>query len=152
MSDSEADAIALFRPKDRAKLEPFLDLDDESDESEGLYAELLDDGSVLVHTFQPYAAFEESVEARLEWLSQFGSALPDVHDDPRGLLIFPDSLEPSGASYEAVVEEVEEHGMWIALQPSSFEIGRLLTNVQEQLFDALGATGLLDEVPPEEPE
>ncbi|HVH42715.1 MAG TPA: hypothetical protein VM925_10240, partial [Labilithrix sp.] len=77
------------------------------------YAEALDDGSMLVHTFQPYAAFEASPAAGREWLSQFGEALSDVHDDPRGLLFFPDFIEPEGRTYDAVVAEVEGEGIWI---------------------------------------
>lgn len=109
-----ADAVALFRPKDPAKLTPFLDLDDETEESDGLYAERLDDGAVLVHTFQPFEVFEQNPDEAREWLALFGDALPDVHDDPRGLLFFPDSIEPEGTTYEAVAAEVGDEGVWIA--------------------------------------
>lgn len=111
---SHADAIALFRPKAPDKLKPFLDLDDESEESEGFYAEELEDGTMLVHTFQPFAVFEQNPSEAREWLAQFGEALPEVHDDPRGLLFFPDSCEPEGTTYDAVVEEVADGGVWIA--------------------------------------
>lgn len=109
-----ADAVALFRPKDPAKLRPFLDLDDETEESDGLYAEPLGDGAMLVHTFQPFEVFEQNPDEAREWLAQFGDALPDVHDDPRGLLFFPDSIEPEGTTYDAVVAEVGDEGVWIA--------------------------------------
>lgn len=151
----EADAVAVFRPRIREKLTPFLDLDDENDESDGLYAEALEDGSFLVHTFQPFSAFEEDPDEVLEWLSQFGDALPDVHVDPRGLLVYPDSLEPEGGTYEEIVAAVEEEGIWVstdnalgplmelagklATDPSSFEIGQMLTGLQEQMMSALGA-------------
>lgn len=111
---SHADAVALFRPKTPDKLKPFLDLDDESEESEGFYAEELEDGTMLVHTFQPFAVFEQNPSEAREWLAQFGEALPEVHDDPRGLLFFPDSCEPEGTTYDAVVEEVASGGIWIA--------------------------------------
>lgn len=110
-----ADAVALFRPKDPAKLRPFLDLDEESDESDGLYAEALDDGAMLVFTFQPFEVFEQNPDEAREWLSQFGDALPDVHDDPRGLLFFPDTCEPETTTYEAVVTEVGDEGVWIGV-------------------------------------
>jgi hypothetical protein len=109
-----ADAVAVFRPRSFEKLRPFLDLDEESDESEGLYAELLDDGAVLVHTFQPFELFEQNPSAAREWLEQFGDVLPDVHDDARGLLFFPDSCEPEGTTYDAVAAEVADEGVWIA--------------------------------------
>ena len=110
-----ADAVALFRPKDPAKLRPFLDLDDESEESEGLYAEALDDGGMLVFTFQPFEVFEQNPTELRAWLAQFGDALPDVHDDPRGLLVFPDTCEPEATTYDAVVTEVGDEGVWIAV-------------------------------------
>jgi hypothetical protein len=107
------DAVALFRPRQPAALSPYLDLDEDSEESNGLYAEALDDGSVLVHTFQSYAAFEQSPIEGRAWLSQFGADLPLVHDDPRGFLFFPDVAEPSGRTYEAVVKEIGSAGIWI---------------------------------------
>lgn len=107
------DSVALFRPKYPAALRPYLDLDEESEESNGLYAEALDDGSVLVHTFQSHAAFQASPVEGRAWLSQFGADLPLVHDDPRGLLFFPDVCEPSGRTYDAVVKEVGAAGIWI---------------------------------------
>lgn len=158
MVDTEADAVALFRPRIREKLTPFLDLDDESDESDGLYAEALADGSFLVHTFQPFSAFEDDPDEVLEWLSQFGDAFADIHDDPRGLLVFPDTLEPDAQSYEQVVAAVEHDGIWITneqnalaplmelagklsadgTRPSSFELGQMLSGLQEQMMSALG--------------
>ncbi len=107
------DAVALFRPKNLAALRPYLDLDEDSEESNGLYAEALDDGSLLVHTFQSYAAFAESPIEGRAWLAQFGADLPQVHEDPRGLLFFPDVAEPSGRTYDAVVAEVGAAGVWI---------------------------------------
>jgi hypothetical protein len=155
IEEEEADAVAVFRPRVREKLTPFLDLDDENDESDGLYAEALDDGSFLVHTFQPFSAFQDDPDEALEWLSQFGDALPDVHDDPRGLLVFPDSIEPEGRTYDEVVAAVENEAVWVttesalgplmelagklATDPSSFEIGQMLTGLQEQMMTALGA-------------
>ena len=109
-----ADAVALFRPKDAAKLRPFLDLDDETEESDGLYAEALDDGAMLVHTFQPFEVFEQNPDEAREWLAQFGDALREVHEDPRGMLFFPDTCEPDSTSYDAVVTEVGDEGIWIA--------------------------------------
>jgi hypothetical protein len=107
------DSVALFRPKDPAALRPYLDLDEDSEESNGLYAEALDDGSVLVHTFQSHAAFLASAIEGRAWLTQFGADLPRVHDDPRGVLFFPDVCEPSGRTYDAVVAEIASAGVWI---------------------------------------
>jgi hypothetical protein len=140
MSSDDVDAVAIFRPRSVDALTPFLDLD-EAEESEGLYAEPLDDGSFLVFTFQPYAAFEQSEDAALEWLALFGDALPEVHEDARGLLFFPDSLEPEGRTYDAVVGEVEEHGVWVgaAMPTTSFELGMMVEGMQRHIIDALEA-------------
>ena len=110
-----ADAVALFRPKDFEKLKPFLDLDDETEESDGLYAELLEDGSVLVHTFQPFEVFDQNPAEAREWLEQFGDVLPHIHDDIRGLFFFPDTCEPEGTTYESVLNEVADEGVWLPL-------------------------------------
>lgn len=114
-SSEGPDAIALFRPKNRSMLEPFLDLD-EGEESDGLYAEPLEDGSFLVHTFQPFEIFVAHPSEARAWLSQFGVALPEVHDDPRGLLFFSEDDEPEeAATYEAVVAEIGDRGLWVSL-------------------------------------
>lgn len=118
------DAVVLFRPKDPNKLRPFLDLDDESDESEGLYAEELEDGAVLVHTFQPYAVFAAHPNEGRSWLGQFGPVLPFVHDDPRGLLFFPESCDPSASTYDEVVREIGDRGTWVPQKALSPEEAR----------------------------
>lgn len=123
--EAAPDAIALFRPKNKSMILPFLDLDD-SEESDGLYAEELEDGSFLVHTFQPFGVFEANPHEARVWLEQFGRVLPEVHDDPRGLLFFPDDNEPESMTYDAVVTEVGEDGVWIALtEVDDDEDGRL---------------------------
>jgi hypothetical protein len=109
------DAIAVFHPRDPDRLRPFLDLDDESEESDGLYAEELDDGTMLVHTFQPFEIFTQNPDEARAWLAQFGDALEDVHDDPRGLLFFPDDHEPSASTYDAVVAEMADKGIFVAI-------------------------------------
>lgn len=157
-----ADAIALVRPRVREKILPFLDLDEGEEESDGIYAEELSDGAFLLHTFQPYEVFANDPDEAATWLEVFGDALPDIHDDARGMLFFPDDVEPDATTYEAVVTEVGERGQWTggsltldalasAFSPeqlqslqslaqgsgSSFEIGQLLQGVQQQLMDAL---------------
>lgn len=150
------------------RLTPFLDLDDESESDERLYAELLDDGTVLVHTFQPFELFEQDPEAVEEWLAQFGDALADVHDDPRGLLFFGDDEDVEATTYEGVVAEVGDKGFFVELEGAggldmgaleglaeqllagqqlggapggSFAIGQLFQDMQKQLVDALGGQG-----------
>lgn len=158
------DAIALLRPRDFHALEPFLDLDDDSEESDGLYADVLADGAVLVHTFQPFEAFAAQPAEGRAWLAQFGESLPLVHDDPRGVLFFPDDLEPDATSYEAVVDAASSGGVWIeasapgepaaggdlleklaaSLQfgASPHDLASAVSAMQKSVFEALGLGGL----------
>lgn len=119
-----ADAIALLRPKNPEALRPFLDLDD-GDESDGLYAEELDDGAFLVHTFQPFAVFQADVDEGRVWLAQLVTGtkegLSEVHDDPRGVLFFPDADAPEAETYDAIVSELEGKGVWIPALPLTRE-------------------------------
>lgn len=133
-----SDAVALFRPSDPDALTPFLDLDEDSEESEGIYAEALEDGAWLLHTFQPFELFAGAPEVAHAWLAQFGPALAEVHADPRGLLFFPDSLEPEAATYEGVVTEIADAGIWVS--PSSNDM-QLLEAIAGQLFSATGGGG-----------
>jgi len=149
------DAIVVFHPSDPSKLEPFLDLDDENEESEGLYAEKLEDGTYLVHTFQPFEVFANTPLEVFEWLSQFeevtaGEAgFEPLHDDPRGLLFFPDSIEPQATTYDALIAELADQGIFVPLSlpkidvgESSYEIGKMFENVQQSLAEALGIPDL----------
>lgn len=179
LAEDVPDAVVLFRPVRAEALTPFLDLDEDSDENTGIYAEALDDGSFLVFTFQPFEAFAAGPEVAHAWLAQFGEALPEVHGDPRGLLFFPDDVEPEATTYEGVIDEVGEDALWIPLQGvfdldalhelasqlmgggapggvSSFEIGRMFEGVQGHLAEALrqekaAADAADDDEPPSKP-
>ena len=86
-------------------------------------------------------------------------------DDPRGLLFFPDTCEPNATTYDAVVAEMADKGIFIAatldddreptidfdaLQSlagqllgreeaaSSFEVAKLFEGMQQQFVEALG--------------
>jgi hypothetical protein len=144
-----ADAIVVFHPSDPAKLEPFLDLDEDSEESEGIYAEKLDDGTYLVHTFQPFDVFLQNPDEALTWLEQFGDDLGELHDDPRGLIFFPDDLEPDGTTYDAVVAQVADRALFVPLGPllepmmplqdmTSYDAGKMIEQMQQKIVDLLG--------------
>ena len=174
------DAVALFRPVRPDALTPFLDLDDENEASEGIYAEALEDGSFLLYTFQPFESFEADPAVAHAWLAQFGDALGALHDDPRGLLFFPDDVEPESTTYEGVVEEVADDALWVPLAggidmnalhalasqllggapgadgttagASSFAIGRLFEGLQGHLAEAFGREQGAAEKEPEDEE
>lgn len=138
MSDAEADAVAIFHPVHREALLPFLDLEEDSEDSDGIYAEELEDGSFLLFTFQPYAQFVATPAYGKLWLAQLGEAMSEVHDDPRGVLFFPDTVEPEAQAYAAVVAEVGEKGVFV--QPTSAdEAAAAIAGIDPELLQALAA-------------
>jgi hypothetical protein len=78
----------------------------------------LDDGSVLLSVMQ---AFGSAFELRVVLAHAFAGALEEIHDDPRGLLAFPDVCEPRARTYEGIVAEVGAAGVWLPLEPPSQE-------------------------------
>ena len=151
------DAVALFRPVRPDALTPFLDLDDDAEESNGIYAEALEDGSFLLYTFQPFEAFTEDPSVAHAWLAQFGEALAEVHEDPRGVMFFPDDVEPEATTYEGVIEEVGDDAFWVSLA-GGIDVdalralaGQLLEGIQGQ-FAALAPDSEHELEPPEPPE
>jgi hypothetical protein len=145
MSDAEADAVAIFHPVHREALLPFLDLEEDSEDSDGIYAEELEDGSFLLFTFQPYAQFATTPAYGKLWLAQFGEVMTEVHDDPRGVLFFPDTVEPEAQAYAAVVAEVGEQGVFV--EPTSAdEAAAAVAGIDPELLQAL-ATQLLGASP-----
>lgn len=120
-SESPPDAVALVHPSRREALLPFLDLDDESEDSDGIYAEELEDGSFLLFTFQPFSLFAQHPDVARAWLMQLGEALAEAHDDPRGVLFFPDTVEPESQSYAEVVTEVGDEGVFIVADEGALD-------------------------------
>ncbi len=49
--------------------------------------------------------------------SAVGESL-DLHDDERGLFVFPDVVRPKSRSYEGVIEEIAEAGEWMTATPA----------------------------------
>lgn len=143
-----SDAVVVFHPPDPSKLEPFLDLaeEEEAEESEKIYAEKLDDGTYLLFTFQPFEVFLENPDEALHWLDQFGDGLADLHDDPRGFLFYSDDLEPEGTTYDAVIAELADKGLFVPiLEPivplqamSSYDAGKMMEQMQQKIADLLG--------------
>jgi hypothetical protein len=90
----------------------------------------LDDGTVLLSTMQTYGS---AFELRTILAHAFGGALADVHDDPRGVLAFPDVCEPKARSYDAIVAEIGSAGVWLPLDPPSQEemLARMASMLEE---------------------
>lgn len=100
-------AVALLCPTSLDALAAHLDAD------EARMVDFLDDGSVLYRTGMAYPpmTFDELI-ARA-WLTGFGEDLKQLHEDPRGVLFFPDSLRLRGNTYREVVREVGYAGIWV---------------------------------------
>jgi hypothetical protein len=89
------DAVALLRGKD-------LPL------PAGVLLRTLDDG-VLVFTLARFSADLEQMALALRL--RLGGAL-DAHHDERGVFLIPDVAEPRATTYEGVIAEVGEAGVW----------------------------------------
>ena len=101
------DAVAVLRGRDLPLPNgPLIQsLDDPSD----LVLRTLEDG-VLVFTLSRFSTDVAQVALAL-WHS-FGDAL-DAHRDPRGVFLFPDVAEPQATTYEGVIAEIGEGGIWV---------------------------------------
>lgn len=108
-------AVALLRPRSLPKLAEHIDPD------EARMVDFLYDGSVLYRTgiAYPPMTFDELI-ARA-WLTGFGDDLAELHDDPRGVLFFPESLRLRGCSYREIVREVGYAGIWVRASTLSLE-------------------------------
>jgi hypothetical protein len=108
-------AVALLRPRSLQRLSAHLDTD------EARMVDFLYDGSVLYRTGMPYPpmTFDELI-ARA-WLTGFGEDLKELHDDPRGVLFFPDTCRLRGGTYREIVREVGYAGIWVKASTLSME-------------------------------
>jgi len=100
--------------------------------------ERLDD-AVLVYTGASFATEPEQLAEALAGL--VGESTLAEHDDPRGILFIPDVAAPKARSYEAVVEEVGEGGVWAAPALDAYgaapDLGALLGSMLAQLPPSL---------------
>jgi hypothetical protein len=104
------------------------------------------DDAVLFDTGASFAlepaALGRIVHARL------GASFAPEHGDPRGIFFLPHVAAPQARSYEGVVAEVGEGGVWgplraVAPQPMAADafgplLGNLLQQMPSSLFDAVG--------------
>src|SRR4051812_13525457 len=77
------------------------------------------DDAILLHLRTGFAAEPEQLSERVEEL--LGPALAQ-HDDPRGILYIPDVAAPRSRSYDAVVAEVGEGGVWGPLPSANIDV------------------------------
>ncbi len=87
---------------------------------------------------------DEGDELAIALRHLLGEAL-DLHDDPRGILFFPDVAEVQSTTYDAVIAELDDSGLWTPIVPADAVPSRLANAPQgslEQLVaTAMGAMG-----------
>jgi hypothetical protein len=84
-------------------------------------AQALED-CVLLHTTLDFADDPEDVSGAVRTL--LGEQLASQHEDERGVFLIPSVALPRARSYEAVIEEVGEGGVWAAWEASDeVEVG-----------------------------
>jgi hypothetical protein len=108
--------------------------------------------SVIVHTDTDFSVEPEELAGRLR--EQLGEDVLAHHDDPRGILFIPSVAKPSARSYEEVIAEVGEGGVWAPLaagaagwvQSSGFGdlLGGMLAQLPPSLLASAQAAALGD--------
>jgi hypothetical protein len=75
--------------------------------------------AVLVHTFFPHRDLAVDVMGlRLTVAKLFGGELEALHDDPRGLLCYPDVVDSAGGeTYADLVGRVGKRAVWLPVNP-----------------------------------
>ena len=122
------DAVAVLRVKSRKLLRERL----ERAQLPASCIEPLDDGSALFSSMARFAKDgPNEYELRVLLTCLFGDDLAKIHDDPRGVLVFPDACEPRGRTYDSLVTEVAEAGVWLPTTPLSD--GALRTHAETQM-------------------
>jgi hypothetical protein len=120
------DAVALLRPRSRTMLRKRLKA---ARRAAPPTLRPLDDGAVLWFTHVRFGTTNRHQLALRAMLTDLlGDDPASVHDDPGGVLFFPDVCEPQARSYAGVVAEVEDAGVWIPTKP--------LTPEQREAFEA----------------
>lgn len=99
--------------------------------------DVLSDG-VLVHTTSAFSSDPEELTMALA--TALGEAV-FAHDDPRGIFFVPSVAAPKATSYDALIAEVGEGGVW---GPSPIQIAE---SVQQTDFGALLGS-MLSQLPP----
>jgi hypothetical protein len=74
-------------------------------------------GGQLLHTSLPFASEPEELAELIRGL--VGEPLAEGHDDERGVFLIPSIAAPKAKSYDAVIEEVGEGGVWAPWQAAT---------------------------------
>jgi hypothetical protein len=127
------DAVILLRPKTPQALRGVLDPERDT-------VDVLDDRALLLSTFIGYRAIEADPDEGRAILTHYGDALVRAHDDDRGILFFPDLLEPKGRTYDTIVAQVGASGTWVpacTLNPAELRARQAKTRAEVERLLAM---------------
>lgn len=112
------DAVAVLRVRSRKALRACLEAARVSPSS----VVPLDDEAVLFSTHVRFGRTAgDHTSLRLLLARVFGEGLARIHDDPQGVLFYPDVCEPQARTYDGVVAEVQGAGTWVSADPLTEE-------------------------------
>ncbi|HSO40095.1 MAG TPA: hypothetical protein VLT33_46525 [Labilithrix sp.] len=101
----------LLRVRDEAALREELAAPDDPERQ--LLVRFLADGNVSVFTGHRFDDADADFTIRCWLWAQFGVALADIHDDPRGVFVYPGDSRPDASTYEGIVEELASVGRFV---------------------------------------
>lgn len=127
------DAYVLLKVRDRAVLKEALQAYAEADRlswtergREADYEKLradgydpsplirpLEDGSAALFTCLSFHDEEMELSVRSWLAAYFGDAIARIHDDPRGVFVYPDVCDPRAKTYDGIIAEIGEAGRFI---------------------------------------
>jgi hypothetical protein len=109
--------------------------------------------AVLLHTRENFASEPDALSARVRDL--LGSSLIAAHTDPRGIFFIPDVASPKARTYDGVLDEVGEGGVWghamnspaggLPLGLDGGALGALLGQIPSSIMQAVGDAARGDE-------
>lgn len=90
-------------------------------DADALHVDNLEDGSVAIATRLRFT--DRDVDFAIRWWldEHFGERLKDVHDDPRGVFVYPDICEPTSRTYADILKELASAGHFIDPSPPTAE-------------------------------
>jgi len=101
----------LLRVRDEAALREALAAYDDSDRQ--LLVRRLADGNVSIFTGHRIDEPDAEYTVRCWLWAHFGVALADVHDDPRGIFVYPADARPEAMTYDGIIEELGARGRFV---------------------------------------
>jgi len=140
----------LLRVRDEAALREELAAPD--DPERHLLVRYLTDGNVSVFTGHRFDDTDADFTIRCWLWTQFGVALADIHDDPRGVFVYPGDSRPEASTYEGIVEELAAVGRFVdTARPTEEERSERERAISELIQEARKSQPVPREPAPSQP-